>query len=239
LPLQLIGNNGYPSSTFPLAKCQGDCDSDAECAYGLVCYQREYANAVPGCSGTPSANHDYCIDPADLSQTVALNGRATENFGLKLYWQDTYVWQDQPFVDLKWCMKCDDMKPECYAGQTVFLTQCETNSTIDEPTEWQFVYLPSNAFHIKILSSDLCLTLPTDTRLPLTVQQCSPFNEYQLFFALNGQAAFGDKFEIHPARAFDKCLGNTHHPKFGERIFAWPCEWSRAWTTALWNFYDL
>ena len=32
--------------------CQGDCDSDRDCAGNLQCYQRNYElTAVPGCSG--------------------------------------------------------------------------------------------------------------------------------------------------------------------------------------------
>ena len=32
----LFGNNGRPSSNFPLGLCSGDCDSDDECQPGLI-----------------------------------------------------------------------------------------------------------------------------------------------------------------------------------------------------------
>jgi hypothetical protein len=34
--LWMKGNNGRPSSSFPLGLCEGDCDTDAECGPGLV-----------------------------------------------------------------------------------------------------------------------------------------------------------------------------------------------------------
>ena len=37
-----VGNNGRPSSVYPLGLCQGDCDKhDHECDEGLVCFHRE------------------------------------------------------------------------------------------------------------------------------------------------------------------------------------------------------
>lgn len=52
---------GAPSLTFKgdnpvviLNECEGDCDSDSDCADGLVCLQRDGNSpaTVPGCSGT-------------------------------------------------------------------------------------------------------------------------------------------------------------------------------------------
>lgn len=70
--------NGYdyciPKETFlknvggdpkrKLQKCEGDCDSDKDCASGLKCYQRDGGTkngSVPGCAGKPKSNWDYCI----------------------------------------------------------------------------------------------------------------------------------------------------------------------------------
>ena len=36
--------------------CQGDCDSDSDCASGLRCFQRYSYIAVPGCTGSGSNN---------------------------------------------------------------------------------------------------------------------------------------------------------------------------------------
>jgi hypothetical protein len=51
-----------------LGKCQGDCDSDAECADGLLCRQRTDNGIVPGCTGEWigfRTGIDFCYDPAD------------------------------------------------------------------------------------------------------------------------------------------------------------------------------
>lgn len=61
--LTLVGNGGNPASGFPLGICEGDCDSDIDCKGSLVCFQRGSAmnNIVPGCSGDPMGNWDYCV----------------------------------------------------------------------------------------------------------------------------------------------------------------------------------
>merc|ERR1711971_1229786 len=58
-----VGNNGSPSSAFPLGLCEGDCDNDGECAPGLKCFQRSALQPVPGCEGLGKSNWDYCYDP--------------------------------------------------------------------------------------------------------------------------------------------------------------------------------
>lgn len=46
-----------------LEECFGDCDSDADCMPGLVCYQRDGKTPVPGCSGKGKNDWDYCYKP--------------------------------------------------------------------------------------------------------------------------------------------------------------------------------
>ena len=58
--------DGDPSTAFPLAECEGDCDTDTDCRDNLICYQRMASDrSVPGCNGEPSAGDesDYCIQP--------------------------------------------------------------------------------------------------------------------------------------------------------------------------------
>ena len=55
-----------------LGICQGDCDSDSDCATGLICHQRTGNTPVPGCiagSTRAQTDWDYCIDPAALTAT--------------------------------------------------------------------------------------------------------------------------------------------------------------------------
>lgn len=51
------------STNFPLKLCQGDCDSDFDCQGGLVCFQRNAQQAVPGCRGGEQdwSLTDYCV----------------------------------------------------------------------------------------------------------------------------------------------------------------------------------
>ena len=51
------------SLTFPLGLCEGDCDTDEDCQDGLVCFQRNEFESVPGCIGGEEneSKTDYCI----------------------------------------------------------------------------------------------------------------------------------------------------------------------------------
>eukprot|EP00980_Cylindrotheca_fusiformis_P021547 scaffold8397_cov90-Cylindrotheca_fusiformis.AAC.1 len=58
---------GFPelemSDVFPLGLCQGDCDANSDCGEGLVCFQSDENEEVPGCDGglEDSSRTDYCI----------------------------------------------------------------------------------------------------------------------------------------------------------------------------------
>ena len=82
--------SGYDYCVFPehqfvasepaslLGLCQGDCDSDSDCAEGLVCYDRVRGEpGAPGCRGFPSGEWDYCAFPEHqfvASEPVSLLG---------------------------------------------------------------------------------------------------------------------------------------------------------------------
>ena len=85
-------------------------------------------------------------------------------------------------------------------------------------------------------AADLCLTAPVNTQDRYTMEYCDANNSRQIYTA-GGDAVWGGKFEIHPVWAPDGCVANTHHPKFGESLYLWRCEVSRASTTSQWTFY--
>jgi len=60
--------NGKPN----MQDCQGDCDSDNDCAGTLVCFQRSGTGAFPMCTGTPYKDWDYCYDPTPRPQALSL-----------------------------------------------------------------------------------------------------------------------------------------------------------------------
>jgi uncharacterized protein (DUF1800 family) len=63
-----------------LTECQGHCANDAECASGLVCFQREPGYpGPPGCSGRTNGGWDYCYRPE------ASNERFTNREAFDLY----------------------------------------------------------------------------------------------------------------------------------------------------------
>lgn len=55
----------YVGQYGPFGACKGDCDSDADCAGTMVCYQRDGDTPVPGCWGFGTWDVDYCI-PSSL-----------------------------------------------------------------------------------------------------------------------------------------------------------------------------
>jgi len=56
--LTVIGDELPPGS---YGMCQGDCDTDADCANSnLICYQRNGFAPVPGCAGDGDEDTDYC-----------------------------------------------------------------------------------------------------------------------------------------------------------------------------------
>jgi hypothetical protein len=66
--LVALVNFGWSPEKNPLEVCQGDCDTDGDCAQGLRCFQRFIARtAVPGCTGGEAETllTDYCISSED------------------------------------------------------------------------------------------------------------------------------------------------------------------------------
>ena len=61
-PIKDVGSSGHKDGS-KLARCEGDCDSTNDCEDGLICQQRSGDTPVPGCSGKPKRNWDYCVNP--------------------------------------------------------------------------------------------------------------------------------------------------------------------------------
>ena len=63
-----IDHLGYgPFTAESLQECEGDCDSDSDCAGELYCYLRNTGGETPGCSGNGAGDTwDYCSHPALL-----------------------------------------------------------------------------------------------------------------------------------------------------------------------------
>lgn len=53
--------------------CQGDCNSDADCANGLKCFQRSVSETVPGCAVGGAGDiigYDYCFEAIPVTVTI-------------------------------------------------------------------------------------------------------------------------------------------------------------------------
>jgi hypothetical protein len=71
----------------------------------------------------------------------------------------------------------------------------------------------------------------------LYMDTCNATNDHQQYYAQNGEAIWGGRFELNPVFVTDGCVGDTHQAKYSELIYVWKCEVSRIWETSLWNFY--
>jgi hypothetical protein len=61
-----------------LGPCEGDCDSDEDCGDGLICFQREHGDPVPGCPGVDLSKTDYCIPLENRLPTT--EAKATQQY---------------------------------------------------------------------------------------------------------------------------------------------------------------
>ena len=198
------------------------------------------AESVPGCNGGTSdqTSDDFCIDPYELQsippQQDSLHHGSGSTFELKLYWQQGYMWQGESF-ERRWCMRCSSDNLACSPGHRVYLTNCDVDTLA---TKWQFNYISGSTFMVKDANSNTCLSVPNDLSQPIEVDTCNSGNDRQHFVAGSGGVATrGTPFELHPAWALEGCVGDEHHPKYGETLFVWKCTTSERWTTNQWNMY--
>jgi len=54
------GKDGQVDGGAKLRMCQGDCDKDSDCEYGLHCFKRDGFSQVPHCEGEGTYDWDYC-----------------------------------------------------------------------------------------------------------------------------------------------------------------------------------
>ena len=58
-PLAMVDRGNPPPPN--LGECEGECDSDNDCAAGLVCWQRGWGEHTPGCQASSNRwSDDYC-----------------------------------------------------------------------------------------------------------------------------------------------------------------------------------
>ena len=235
--LQVVGNNGLPSSVFPLGRCQGDCDENVDCAGELVCFQRDAGQAVPGCKGTAVESNDYCIRAEDLPPPTIPNSKT---FRLKMYHEPGYWWQcdgvcDQSDItqdkDPKWCIQCDGSG--CDDDELIKIRTCSSANT-----KFEFVATSKlNEVKIRVVGTNLCLMYEgyASTLRNTRLDTCGGSGE---IWSTHGKGSFaGRRFELHPQGDASYCLTQQHHPKSGEDLRLEKCSVARGDDTNWWMTY--
>lgn len=80
IPKEMVNGaswDGTCTRKNPCKACEGDCDSDAECGFGLKCFQRSSSKPsdIPGCPAEgQKPGWDYCYDPYYGVKEVDLQG---------------------------------------------------------------------------------------------------------------------------------------------------------------------
>merc|ERR1719204_1474472 len=131
-----------------LNECEGDCDSDASCADGLVCWHQEHAAAgqLPaGCRGTPfNPLEDYCYNPSRGPCSDSFGGDDINSARMVTADDDEYDGDDTTdctevscaghTVDCPHSQDCEVLCGDC-VGLTVNCPNWNGSCTIDCQTE--------------------------------------------------------------------------------------------------------
>ena len=72
-----VGENGKGKGG--LGVCEGDCDNDSDCGIGLMCFQRNGNEPVPGCLGSGKSGWDYCVAIKSLDSS---RGNGKTGYGM-------------------------------------------------------------------------------------------------------------------------------------------------------------
>lgn len=139
-----------PENFFPLGKCVGDCDQDADCAEGLVCFQRGPNDPIPFCYGGENdyTRTDYCTHPmydndrftVTSTQPPAEQTEANECSSTVSVVQDCYFWTENVMV-----VNFENCKPEdedwigVYPDETTFSEGSYAKEWVsDDFIDWAF-----------------------------------------------------------------------------------------------------
>eukprot|EP00536_Pseudo-nitzschia_multiseries_P012810 jgi/Psemu1/209710/e_gw1.509.9.1 len=70
----------YGSPYKKLGPCEGDCNSDDDCAEGLYCFQRDSSiSSIPGCVGHDTSRTDFCTYKRGTNPVFTTPGRTSSS----------------------------------------------------------------------------------------------------------------------------------------------------------------
>jgi hypothetical protein len=155
--------------TKPLNACEGDCDSDSECAGALVC-TAPVNDRVSGCSGTatgsgdPTGKHEFCTgDEAVAVKSVAQDivfGDGVAGFKQNVHFEaeknKNVNVQVEPGVGFWWGSPIPSTKLEC--TETDFLYLAPPHGAISMTITY------SGGYNVPSASLGLMLVLPVDDK---------------------------------------------------------------------------
>ena len=250
LSLIRVGNNGSPSSVFPLGMCQGDCDNDEECGGRLICIERRGGEDVPGCAGFDSGGTDYCTDPELLRDNIGVPRNSPDyKFQIRLFWSKEYFWQETT-KETWWCMectKCDEFslgdgpnhgcitKPSCSDGDNIWIRKCFGHN---RNHKFNVVRNSGTGDQIRVDGTNLCFSTVNNNYLEL--RPCDRNNSRQLWKRIGDL----NRFELRPYHQRDwnwkqaKCITQLHHPKDKELVGLHQCRVAHVHETGFWEEYD-
>jgi hypothetical protein len=155
------------------------------------------------------------------------NNKPTGSFRLKMYWQDSYNWQDFT-EDPKYCMECSG---SCREGQEIRIMRCGgdkfvvVGNTIRPASDTSLCFTVMGYSTAKDTDGDPITE-------PIQLKDCNGDSDQEFDgFQSNGG------FELRPQNRGDRCLGTNHHPKSSEKVHPKSCSQGRGDTTSEWEPY--
>ncbi|KAL3935709.1 MAG: hypothetical protein SGBAC_008824 [Bacillariaceae sp.] len=187
--LVIVGDEGIPASSFPLGKCQGDCDIDDDCAEGLSCFDRVGDEIVPGCIGAGGSTWDYCFDPSATDKELNFVGLPDP------------VWE---YFELNQCEGDCDFDSDCGIGLVCWQRDAGDDGVVPSCT--------GDANTIETGAEDYCIIRPSPTYLSSVYDHFEVANEGTLPIGLcSGDCDFDSECEgdliCYYRKAFDPVPG--------------------------------
>lgn len=174
-----------PDEVFPFGLCAGDCNRDADCAEGLVCYQRGANDPVPYCyDGENDATRtDYCTYPTFTGEMPGSEECVTSNVSVT---QECFLSTDNVIV-VKF-QNCDPQDGDwigLYPNGTAFDYGTETELAADDYINWSYT-----------CGTNECIESPLNNAIGLPTDHNNGFDYPSLAVYLLRDSAEGPPFTI-------------------------------------------
>eukprot|EP00579_Thalassiosira_antarctica_P022302 CAMPEP_0201989226 /NCGR_PEP_ID=MMETSP0904-20121228/92746_1 /ASSEMBLY_ACC=CAM_ASM_000553 /TAXON_ID=420261 /ORGANISM="Thalassiosira antarctica, Strain CCMP982" /LENGTH=226 /DNA_ID=CAMNT_0048543443 /DNA_START=895 /DNA_END=1575 /DNA_ORIENTATION=- len=154
--------------------------------------------------------------------------KPTGGFRIRLHWQPSYNWQNNPHEQF-YCMEC---RGSCKSGSSIQIDECSKNN--NDNIRQKFIAISKT---IRPASNpSLCLTITgyIGRLSPVKLRRCKRGGSSNQNFR---EVRSNGKFELQPETNTGRCLSQHHHPKPHEVVFPEVCELTRRFDTTYWRTY--